>query len=354
MKLLKTVAYSILMAAALAAPASAAPGMIGAGHDPGVAVDAAGTAHVAWFAEPAGGDSVVQYCQVPRGRRSCAVTQTLAVGQESGTGQVQVLVPRPGTVYIVAPLLNSPGVLFGSADNGATFAARPIGEWILIEQAVFGPGDGIGLISRRGSFGRYGVDGSGPASPSVSFGSATESLSTSLAPWGGGLAAFLGGVSVVRSIVWNGLGDPNLPQSWVEGPRMGKRLAASAMGGRSGTWVAYSDRRGGRSELRVRKLRTSGRYGPSRRVAGDDPTVIHSAQGPRGDMIVLWREVSDEVKYVRSRNGRRWTRPRKLIRGNEPEDVRPVLGRRGGWAVWDAGCCDGPIRIAALPRAPRR
>ena len=354
MRLLRLAAYSILLGLALAAPASAAPGMIGAGHDPGVAVDPAGTAHVAWFAEPDGGDSVVQYCQVPRGRRSCAVTQTLSVGAESGTGQVQVLVPRAGTVYIVAPLLNDPGVLFSSADGGATFTAHPFGQWILIEQSVFGPGETIGLISRRGSFGRYGVDGSGPASPAVSFGSATESLSTSLAPWGGGLAAFLSGVSVIRSIVWNGAGDPNLPQSWVEGPRMGKRLAASAMGGRSGTWVAYSDRRGERSELRVRKLRTSGRYGPSRRVAGDDPVSIRSAQGPRGDMIVTWKRTSDAVTYVRSRNGRRWTRPRTLIRGNEPEDVRPVLGKRGGWAVWASSCCDGPIRIAALPRAPRR
>ena len=126
------------------------------------------------------------------------------------------------------------------------------------------------------------------------------------------------------------------------------------MGGRSGTWVAYSDRRGRRTELRVRKLRTSGRYGPSRRVSRDDPASIRSAQGPRGDMVVMWQQTSDEVTYVRSRNGRRWTRPRKLIRGNEPEDVRPVLGKRGGWAVWAASCCDGPIRIAAIPRAPRR
>jgi hypothetical protein len=45
------------------------------------------------------------------------------------------------------------------------------------------------------------------------------------------------------------------------------------------------------------------------------------------------------------------------VRGNEPNDLRPALGRRGGWMVWDGNPGNlgaHPIRITALPRAPRR
>ena len=71
------------------------PGFLGTGHDPGVAVDRAGTAHVAWFTEPAGGAPVLEYCQVPRRERACTVRHTFAL-EEDGTAKAQVLVPRPG------------------------------------------------------------------------------------------------------------------------------------------------------------------------------------------------------------------------------------------------------------------
>ena len=60
---------------------------------------------------------------------------------------------------------------------------------------------------------------------------------------------------------------------------------------------------------------------------------------------------------MRSRNGKRWTKPRVLFRGREPEDMRAALGPRGGWMVWDgSGGNQGsnPIRIVPLPGAPRR
>ncbi len=339
-----TLAFLLLAAA----PAGAAPGILGAGTDPGVAVDSAGTAHVGWL-----GGNTLEYCQVPRGTRKCSVRQTFPLSAP-GIADVQVLAPRPGAVFLVASVLSDPAVLLSSADGGATFASRPIGSLGLISQAVFGPGETVALLSDGASFARYGTDGAGPPDWAVSFADATEALSTSLASFGGGYAAFFGGASQSRSALWNGLGDPNLPQSWVEGPRLGsERLAPSAMGGPRGTYVAYTDRRRG-SAMRVRRLRSTGRLGPARRVSGDDPTAIHAAQGPRGDMIVLWRKFPDEVRFVRSRKGSRWTRPRRLFRGHEPQALRPALGARGGWMVWAGGGSDSVVRIAALPRAPRR
>jgi hypothetical protein len=335
--------------------AFAAPGFLGRGHDPGVAVDGAGTAHVAWLAEADGGAGSLEYCQVPRGKRACALRRSVGL-PEDGVGKVQVLLPRPGTVQIVAPLLQ-PAALVSSFDGGNTFAVGTIGQDTpAIEKAIYGPGETISLLSGSGpaSFGRFNPDGSGPADLPVQFGSATESLETSLAPWGAGFVAFFSGLRA-RCVLFSGAGDPNLPESWVEGPRLGDADDPNAVGGRSGTWVAYV-RRGRRAATYVRRLRSSGRLGPERRVVRDDPFELAFAHGPRGDMALVWGS-SDTAMIVRSRTGRRWTRPKRLFRGNDPQDLKSALGPRGGWMVWDSNPGNAgmhPIRIAALPRAPRR
>jgi hypothetical protein len=352
--MLRIAALSVLVCLAGAAPAVAAPGFLGRGHDPGVAVDSKGTAHVAWLARAADGTGTIEYCQVPRGKRACALRRSLALS-EDGFGKVQVLLPRPGTVHLIAPLLR-PAMLASSFDGGNTFALATIGtDTPAIENAVYGPGDTISMVSGSGpaSFGRYNADGSGPSDLPTSFGSATESLETSLAPWGSGFVVFFSGLRA-RSVLWNGLGDPNLQESWVEGPRLGAADDPRAVGGRSGTWVAYVRR--GRDKTYVRRLRSSGRLGAERVVVRDDPFDVTFAQGPRGDMALVF-ESGDAASIVQSRNGRRWTRPRRLFRGNEPQDMRAALGPRGGWLAWDGNAGNAgehPIRIAALPRSPRR
>ena len=107
----------------------------------------------------------------------------------------------------------------------------------------------------------------------------------------------------------------------------------------------------------MRRLRSSGKLGAARRIVRDDPIDLAFSQGPRGDMAIVWGSAYEDAKIVRSRNGRRWTRPKRLFRGNDPEDLRTALGPRGGWMVWDSNPGNAgmhPIRIAALPRAPRR
>jgi hypothetical protein len=313
-----------------------------------VAVDRAGTAHVAWMTD----QPALEYCQVRRGTRRCAVRQTLPLGA-SGSGEAQVLLRR-GAVHLIAPLVNADGVLFSSADGGTTFAPPvSLGELSGVEQSVYGPGDTISLISGYGpaSFGRFGLDGSGGRGLPVEFGEATESLDRSIARHGSGLLVVFGGLST-RSVLWNGVGDPNLQQNWVEGPRLGDdRLSAAAVSGRSGTYVAYVDHRGNRSDTRVRRLRGS-RLRRAVRLSGHDPVSLSFAQGPRGHMSLAWNYAGDAY-VVRSRNGRRWTRARRFVRGNEPIELRSALGRRNGWMVWDgSGGNQGsnPIRIAAIPR----
>jgi hypothetical protein len=354
--MLRAGVLAALVLCAAAAPASAvSTGFLGTGHDPGVAVDAAGTAHVAWLAEGPGGTGVLQYCQVPRGRRACAGRTSVPL-EADGFGKVQVLLPRPGTVQIVAPLLTVTPLLT-SVDNGATFARGDLGSLPAIEAAIPGPGDTISIMSGSGParFGRFASSGLGPGTLPVQFADALDSLETSLAPLGAGLLAAFSGRGM-RSVIWNGAGDPNLQQSWVEGPRLGTdRTSPAAMGGRSGTFLAYVDRRGGRSDVRVRRLSGS-RLGRDRRLSSDDPAALASAEGPRGDLVVLWTRPSAAM-YVRSRSGRRWTGPRRLFSGHDPDDLRAALGPSGGWVVWDGNPGNAgshPIRIAAIPRAPRR
>jgi hypothetical protein len=347
-----------LLAAAVPASAAVTPRFLGTGHDPGVAVDGAGTAHVAWLAED-GGQEFAEYCQVPRGARVCTVRQRLPHSSFSAGKARVVLGPQPGSVYVLAPVVNDPSVLFSSADNGATFTAHPIGEFIGAEEALYGPGDSISVMnggSVGAAFARYGLDGSGPAEMPVSFGSATESLDRDLVLHEGRLAAFLGSGDAMRSIFWTGVGDPNAQQNWVEGPRLnGNRTSPSAASGPSGTFVAYVDRKGRRSDTFVRRLRGQ-RYRRARRVSREDPTELSLAQGPRGDLALLWTD-SDDTWVVRSRRGRRWTRPKRLVRGSDPGDLHAALGPRGGWVVWDGSpgnTGSNPIRIARIPRPPRR
>src|SRR3954471_14154528 len=125
MRALRIALLACLGLLAAAAPAPAAPGFLGRGHDPGVAVAADGRAHVAWLAE-SGDAGTLEYCQVPRGKRACAIHTSVAL-EDDGFGKVQVLLPPPGVVQIVAPLLEHPALLT-SADNGVTFARRELGD----------------------------------------------------------------------------------------------------------------------------------------------------------------------------------------------------------------------------------
>jgi hypothetical protein len=352
----RAAALTVVLVLAAASPAAARPGNLGTGHDPGVAVDAAGTAHVAWLAD-AGAGGVLEYCRVPRGERACA-SRTQVPLEDDGFGKVQVMLPAPGVVQILAPLLD-PSPLLTSVDGGVTFARRDLFDLPAIESAFYGPGNAISIMSGSGpaSYGRFAPDGSGPDGLPVTLADLYDSLDTTLAPWGNGLVALFAGSGGLDAALWNGLGDPNLQQSWVPGPFLGENgNDPSAAAGRSGTFVAYVLRRGRKTGLYVRRLRSSGTFGRAKRLTRRDPVDFMLVQGPKGNLAVVY-SWSDDGYVLRSRKGTRWTRSKRLWRGGQTTDVRAVMGRRGGWVVWDGSGGNAgthPIRIGALPGAPRR
>ena len=174
----------------------------------------------------------------------------------------------------------SPPRSLSSFDGGDTFAVATIGGPPAIEQAIYGPGDAhlAHVRLRPGAFGRFNPDGSGPADLPVQFGSATESLETSLAPWGAGFVAFFSGQRA-RSVLWNGLGDPNLHESWVEGPRLG---AARRPDARSAAARHLGRLRAPRgvTQTYVRRLRSSGRARQARRRRPRRPLRPRLRPGP--------------------------------------------------------------------------
>src|SRR5690348_9286931 len=154
---MRNAALAVLVVALLApAGAGAAPLTIGAGHKPGVALDANGTAYVAWY----GNESLttsLQFCRLPRGASACDVRTTLAA---PGTTLSRPFVTVDGaTVRVISYRYGLTGARFDqiweftSADGGATFdAGHPVGI-APFDEAVRGPGDTLTVTTNAESTG---------------------------------------------------------------------------------------------------------------------------------------------------------------------------------------------------------
>lgn len=145
---------------------------VGTGQNPGVAVDAAGTAYIGWKVNvyAATGDAV-QLCVLPRGARKCASLATIPFpGAGYNLGRVSVLLPgAPGVVQVTVGR-NVENVyrqyVATSADGGVTFGAPvAFGAGFGIENDVLPDGrivsDGNGAGDLTGAV--YRPDGSDAA-----------------------------------------------------------------------------------------------------------------------------------------------------------------------------------------------
>src|SRR5690349_5198481 len=139
-----------VLAVALLAPsvAGAAPLTMGNGHKPGVAVDAAGTAYIAWFG-PESLTTSLQFCRLPRGASACDVKTTLAA---PGTTLSRPFVTVDGaTVRVISYRYGLTGARFDqiweftSGDGGVTFDAGHPAGIAPFDEAVRGP-DGTIMV----------------------------------------------------------------------------------------------------------------------------------------------------------------------------------------------------------------
>ena len=70
---------ALLLVVVPASAHAATPLVVGQGADPGLAVDAAGTAYLAWSGTETSGTRSLHFCRLPRGATACAGAATIAV-----------------------------------------------------------------------------------------------------------------------------------------------------------------------------------------------------------------------------------------------------------------------------------
>ena len=157
----RAVVLALLVVGLAAQPAHATPRFIvGTGQNPGVAVDAAGTAYIGWKVnvyQPVG--DAVQLCVLPAGARKCATLATIPFpGEGYNLGRVSVLLPgTPGVVQVTVG--RSQGADYSqfvatSGDGGATFGAPiafgtgfGIENDVLPDGRIVSDGNGAALLS---------------------------------------------------------------------------------------------------------------------------------------------------------------------------------------------------------------
>jgi len=158
------------LVAVFAAPSAASTVSLGSGSQPGVAVDSAGTAYIAWNG-PANTNSL-EFCRLPRGAAGCDSRH--AIEAPGATIRPPFVVVSQSRVVVVqfrygSGVTGSARIIaFTSNDRGDHFGAgREIGT-VDFAHAVAGPSDTISGITDAASasmgmaFQNVPLDGSGP------------------------------------------------------------------------------------------------------------------------------------------------------------------------------------------------
>jgi hypothetical protein len=344
-----------LVALAASAPAQAA--RIGPGNDPGVAVDAAGTAHIAYNGVYSGVGQPLMYCALPRGAARCT-PRPIVVDDASPSAQPALVRtgPNPGDVTVVS---SRAGIqVIRSADGGVSFGPPAvIGDGTYFEGA-FGPLDTLVLAVRNlGYVNVYNRNLAGTLPAGRVDLNAGHAVATAVG-FAGTRPVVVSGTRTSRTVVssWSGQGDVHDPAAWAGPFAFGRSDAYALAGGPRGLFIAHETRQGRDARMVVRKFGTR-TFGRARAIRGSTARIVIDvglAQDARGRMVAAWYDgVRNRLYVSASRGGSRWTKARVLARRvATPSDVRVALGPDGrGVVVWDENT--GDTIHAARVSAPR-
>jgi hypothetical protein len=365
MSSLRALLLTVLLAGALAAPAHAAPGVrIGLGEAPGVAIDAAGTAHVAYNADYTNElNQPLMYCAWPRGARTCTPRAVVSDGDSASAQPALVQAgPAPGELTIVSA--RNRLVSVHSVDGGATFAP-PVGLGEGREfDGAFGP-NGVLALAFYNSF--RGRSLAGPAEGIVTL--QPDYQVNSEVGFYGALPVFVSGAASPGIAVssWTGQGDPYDVATWAGPFKIGESNEFALGSGPRGLWLAYADfNHGGRNPIIARKFGGQ-RFGKAHRVPVGrlGPGFVNGglglAQSPKGELVAVWyRSPTDKLMYSASRTGKTWTPARVLATGVDlPSNIQVALGADGrGLVVWDENSGDDlnakRVSVRSLLRPKKR
>jgi hypothetical protein len=363
---LRTVFLTALLAAALLAPASAgaAPFVIGSGHSPGVAVDAAGTAYVAWYGlEPS--NNSLHFCRLPRGASACAGQSVLSTtGNSLSRPSVVVSGARVSVVQYRYGAVGSEFnqvFLYTSLNGGDTFDAGTVVGYAPFDEAVPGPGDTLSLVTN--AFQDGAVFQNVPLSGGSS-GTARAFLGTDR-PYNGTvallnastpLAVFASGSSDAAFRVYDGSGPLNDATNWTAEVGIGYADYPHLASGPAGLFLLHGTDAGG---LMVR--RWDGTTFPSGVLVasrGNDADA-HLTQDAAGRIHAVWSSIEADgfhLVHAVSDDGVTWASGTLALQSDDLE-TRPRVATAPdhvGVAAWESRAAGTPqIRVSALgPGAP--
>jgi hypothetical protein len=275
------------------AAGAATPLTIGTGHKPGVAVDGAGTAYIAWYGDESTVSSL-RFCRLPRGAGACDVAGTIAA---PGTSLSRPFVTVVGsTVRVISYRygLTAPRFdevwQFTSADGGASFDAGHAIGITAFDEAVSGPGDTLSVATNAVTEGELFQNmplGGGTAAESRALLSTDHPYNgtVGLADAGTPVVVSATGASLAQFRRYAGAGSLNDPASWTAPVDIGYADYPRLAGGPAGLFLLAGTET---NALMVRKWNgTTFNAGVTIADAGDDAQA-HLAQDPGGRLHAVF------------------------------------------------------------------
>ena len=374
---------SLILAAALApSVANASEIQIAPdGNDPGIAVDAAGTAHIAFLSQTGAAFPYTydySYCRLPRGATACSPRIRLKTG---GTpdgdldhfGRAQVLVDGSRVIVVGDTCCGTgEGVkAWVSANGGTSFAApKTLFGSLSVQEAILGPGSGSVSAVAGSKYATGSLDGStagllpwgigtgiGP-DPSGAYAQSGVGLLNAQTPY---VVLSDGGRVWVRRFDSTKTGF-NTAANWLAPQKIDEENINEPVTtyGPNGAFLAYGTNNP-RANLTypyiVHRLSDDGSIGPAMELGTSGSSAIQGdiAEDASGRVHVAYLDNHDgnKLTYQWSKRGVTWADPVKLSPSDD--DIRGMqIGvgpDGGGWIV--AGSANHLTPVKVYPLEPK-
>ena len=356
------VVASLLACLSSPVASAATPVDLGLGAQPTVAVDAAGTAYIA-FNDGAAAGQMVHFCKVPRGATTCAETATLTPPGSTvvppyvfvdGTGTVRILVGRYGLSG--GPFAQD--LLYSSADGFAS--ATSVGTVAPSGDAIAGPGNALSVVNANsGSIAYQAVPTDGTSSGAARAdltGTYQNQSDIGLVNASTPLVTFENSATTAFN-VFNGAGPINDPTSWSATQVLATGVHGHLSGGPSGLFDLLAE---SGDHLVVRKYDTASKaFGTPTSIPGGTGNLVDSylSQDAAGSLHALWESSSPtgtQLEYATSADGTTWTGPTGVLNDDVFAGLRAALAAdHVGVAVWSTGTGTGShVHTAVLAPPP--
>jgi len=346
-------AVASTMLAALLLPASAGAFPIGNGHKPGVAIDAAGTAYIAWYG-PESGTTTLRFCRLPRGATTCDISSTIPA---PGTSLSRPFVTVSGsTVRIVHSRYGFTTPFnqiwqFTSTDGGATFDGGHMVGVVPFDEAVLGPGDTVSVASNAVT------EGAQFQNVPLGGGSAGEAFAQFPAPFlYEGTVGLVDGATPLMVFAdasgnalfrrYGGSGSLNDSASWSASTLIGYATYARLAGGPTGLFLLAGNETG---DLGVRRFDGTTFTAPVIVSAGEEAQAF-MAQDAGGQLHVAFPRITAagfELVHAVSGDGAQWQSDVVLTQPSEGIGAVRVAAAadHAGVVVWESS---SEIRAVAV------